>query len=89
MKKEIKEYKEGDKNPFMSEEEYSVNSQSYSKKIGTESKTGNSELQSIANAKCIPKGVVLPTDILNSKEQKICEKTTCRNCELNNCGCRE
>ena len=50
MKKEMKEYQEGDKNPFMSEEEYPV---------------------------------------LYSKEQKICEKTNCRECPINNCGARE
>jgi len=27
--------------------------------------------------------------ILESKEQKICEKTNCRECNINNCGCRE
>ena len=38
------------------------NSQPYSNKVRTERRTGNSELQSIAIAKGISKGVVLPAD---------------------------
>jgi hypothetical protein len=99
MKKKFQDFLEQrDETPhtFMSEEEYSVNSQgerainraSHSK--SNKRDMGNSD---ILNSNKIDFDKVdwskkLKIDILNSKEQKICEETTCRNCNLN-CGARE
>ena len=47
-----------------------INSQPYSNQVGTERKTGNSELQSTATAKSISKGVVFPADNLFQEQIK-------------------